>query len=285
MNSPKRKYAFWVALPILLLAILGVSLLYSTYGLTVTNYSVTADIETPIRIAHLTDLHNHSFGTDNEELIARVAEQQPDLILISGDLIISSEDDLSIAVDLLRALTAIAPVCCSLGNHELEYEQRTGVDPASVYTQAGAMVLDKDYVDLLVNGQAVRIGGIYGYCLSERFQTHDEEEVAFLREFEDSDAYKILLAHLPYSWTDYGMSADYAVDLVLTGHSHGGQIRLPFIGAIYEPELKWFPGQCAGVYQDSGTTTILSRGLGSANEKLPRLNNVPELVVVDLLPA
>jgi hypothetical protein len=235
-------------------------------------------------IVQISDLHNSTFGTGNARLLQKIEEQEPDIIVITGDLIVSSEDNLDVATEFIRNISTIAPVYCSLGNHEIEYEERTGINIRDRYTEAGATVLNQEYVDVEVKGQQLRIGGIYGYCLPEQFQSGNtvSSELLFMRDFEDTDRYTVLLSHLPYPWIDYGFCGDYDVDMIFTGHIHGGQVRIPFVGGLYEPEIGWFPGRCAGVYVDSETTVILSRGLGSASEKLPRINNIPEIVVVSL---
>lgn len=229
--------------------------------------------ELPCKIVLLTDVHDCSVDT------TIIAKEKPDLIAVSGDIINSNCIDLSIATTLLERLALIAPTYVSLGNHELEYEERTGEDIAAIFEKTGAVVLDKKYMDIEMNNQSVRVGGIYGYCLPERYNHDNEDEIDFLREFEDTDSYKILLNHLPYSWTHYGISEDYDIDLVLSGHTHGGQIILPFVGGLYDPEFGFFPGKVSGRFDSNDTTVIVSNGIGSANEILPRLNK-PEIVVI-----
>lgn len=227
----------------------------------------------PCKIVLLTDVHNRSVDT------TVIEQEKPDFIAVSGDIINSDCTDISMATILLERLALIAPTYVSLGNHEVEYEERTGEDVAAIFEETGAIVLDKKYVDVEINNKSVRIGGIYGYCLPERFNHDNEDEIDFLREFEDTDSYKILLNHLPYSWTHYGISEDYDIDLVLSGHTHGGQINLPFVGGLYDPEFGFFPGKISGRFDCNGTTVIVSNGIGSADEMLPRLIN-PEIVVI-----
>lgn len=234
----------------------------------------------PYKIAFISDIHNKVFP--NDELVKGIQAEQPDFILIPGDIINFYEDETDIATRLISHLSEIAPVYCSMGNHELEYQERTGMNIKQLFSEAGAVVLDKEYLDIEINGEAIRIGGIYGYCLPERFENHDPSKVEFLREFGDTDNYRILLSHLPYPWVYYGFSEDYFVDLVLTGHSHGGQVRVPFMGGLYDPEIGWFPGKCAGIHEEGNTLTIQSRGIGSGNEKFPRLNNPPEIVIIEM---
>lgn len=239
-------------------------------GERITFYNVK---ESPCKIVLLTDVHNRSVDT------TVIEQEKSDLIAVSGDIINSDCTDLSIATTLLERLALVAPTYVSLGNHEVEYEERTGEDIAAIFEETGVIVLDKKYVDVEINNKSVRVGGIYGYCLPERYNQDNEDEIDFLREFEDTDSYKILLNHLPYSWTHYGISEDYDIDLVLSGHTHGGQIILPFVGGLYDPEFGFFPGKVSGRFEGNDTTVIVSNGIGSANEILPRLNK-PEIVVI-----
>lgn len=241
---------------------------YGSMGITF--YSVK---ESPCKIVFLSDIHNSTVDT------TVISKEKPDLIAVSGDIINSDSTDLSIATTLLERLALIAPTYVSLGNHELEYEEQTGEDIAAIFEKTGAVVLDKKFMDVEINNKSVRVGGIYGYCLPERYNHDNEDEIVFLREFEDTDSYKILLSHLPYSWTHYGISEDYDIDLVLAGHTHGGQIMLPFGGGLYDPEFGFFPGKVSGRFDCNDTTVIVSNGIGSANEFLPRLNK-PEIVVI-----
>lgn len=250
--------------------LIGIFALISWKGEKVTVYSVKG---IPCKIVLLSDVHNCSVDT------TVISKEKPDLIAVSGDIINSDCTDLSIATTLLERLVQIAPTYVSLGNHELEYEERTGEDIAAIFEKTGAVVLDKKYMDIEIDNKSIRVGGIYGYCLPERYNNDNEDEIDFLRDFEDTNAYKILLNHLPYSWTHYDISEDYDIDLVLSGHTHGGQIILPFVGGLYDPEFGFFPGKVSGRFDSNDTTVIVSNGIGSANEILPRLNK-PEIVVI-----
>lgn len=282
----------WIPVAALFLAaavLIGWSLFQSKYGLTCTPYKIYTDkVREPIRVLQLTDLHNSTFGKDNRELIELSAAQAPDLILITGDLLNAGESETGIATDLISELCGIAPVYVSMGNHELEHQARFGVDPAELYEAAGAVALEKQYEDVTVNGQPIRLGGIYGYCLPEKYLETDEadpEECAFLTEFQNTDRYTILLCHIPVCWMINDGLNEWNVDCVFSGHTHGGQVVLPLVGGVYAPDLGWFPGKLEGLYpsEDGSKTMVLSRGLGNS-VLLPRWNNVPELVVVDILP-
>lgn len=275
-------------LPICTIVILITSCLISTYGLTVSKFELsTAKVSVPVRIVQLTDLHNSVFGSNNVRLIEKVAEQDPDLILITGDLLNSSEVTTDIASTLIEKLVDVAPVYFSYGNHEKSYEAQYEVDIAAVFEKAGATVLDYAYEDIEINGQLLRIGGIYGYCIPASFLETNEanpEECAFLADFQNTDLYTILLCHMPYCWIANNGISEWTIDCVLTGHVHGGQVRIPVIGGVWAPDQGWFPGrECGLYYSDEGEKVlVLSRGLGST-ERIPRFNNIPEIVVVDIV--
>ena len=281
-----------IALLGLLLSVIAfaISAVLSTYALAVSHYSVLSDrLTASIRIVQLSDLHNVEFGDRNERLTRKVAEQEPDLILITGDLLNLSEERTDIAEELIAGLSDIAPVYVSFGNHEVGYERDYGADLRAVYTAAGATVLEFDWEDVEVNGQTLRLGGLYGYCLPEELEKTGEarkSECDFLRDFQDTEDYTVLLCHMPVSWIQYGSLESWNVDCILTGHVHGGQVRLPWIGGLWAPDQGWFPGRECGLYwsTDGQRVMVLSRGLGNT-ERPPRLNNIPEILALDLLPA
>lgn len=261
----------------------------SEYSLSSISYEVKADkIQKSIRLVQITDLHNSIFGENNQDLLDLVTEQSPDLILITGDLLNSDESETDIATNLISGLGSIAPVYVSLGNHEVEYQQNYGIDITQLYEDTGAVVLDRQYQDLEVNGQKVRLGGIYGYCLPEKYLETNEanpEECAFLSDFQNTDLYTILMCHMPVCWLINDGLDEWDVDCVLAGHVHGGQVILPLIGGVYAPDMGWFPGKLQGLYSsaDGSSTMVLSTGLGNT-ESVPRFNNIPEVVTVDILP-
>ncbi|KIR02065.1 Ser/Thr protein phosphatase family protein [Lachnospiraceae bacterium TWA4] len=276
---------------IILIIIMCVSSIYSyhtsKYSLTTTPYTLqTTKLSTQLRILHLSDLHNSQFGDNNEDLLTQVSTTSPDLILITGDLVNSDDPDATIALNLVKDLVSIAPVYISLGNHEIEYKQNFGTDLTSQFTALGAKVLDFSYEDIELKNQSLRIGGIYGYCLPTKYFATGEariNECNFLTDFQNTDRYTILLCHMPIAWLINDGLDEWDVDCVFSGHVHGGQVILPFIGGLYGPDLGWFPGKLSGLYYSSNgeKTLVLSRGLGST-EAIPRFNNIPEIVTVDL---
>lgn len=256
--------------------------------LTATNYEIKADVTDSIRIVQLTDLHSRQFGSDNKRLVSLVAEQQPDLIFMTGDMINKDETDLSGICSLISDLSEIAPVYYSYGNSETAWISASNIDLSEDLTDAGARVLELEYDDVIVNDQELRIGGYAGYYRTPQMETKNKqiraEKLAFADEFENTDRQKLLLAHIATSWTDWERINRHPVGIVFCGHYHGGQIRFPIINrGLFAPYVGWFPEYTKGVFYGDCATCVLSAGLGS-NRNIPRIYNPPEIVVVDLIP-
>jgi len=258
----------------------------SNYAYTTTYYEITNNQISSLRIIQLTDLHNSEFGNNNIDLVNSIKNENPDLIFITGDLINSNNQDTSIATKLITQLSSICPVYISYGNHEIEYEENYHIDIQSIYEDAGGIVLEKEYVDITINNQTIRIGGIYSYCIPGIYysKSTSNEDILFLEDFIDTDTYTILLCHMPYCWLKANGLEEWNIDCVFAGHVHGGQIILPIVGGLYAPDFGFFTGKLYGLYysEDNSKVLVLSRGLGS-NELIPRINNVPEIVVADFI--
>ena len=282
------KKKIWIAL-LCLCVLAGLELYRSNRTLQLEYEQVQVEkLTQPLRIVHLADLHNSEFGENNQDLIDMVASQQPDLILFVGDLVTGWEKDTAVAMDLTEELVKIAPVYVSIGNHEQQHENQFGSDLTGMLRYRGAKVMEFSYEDITLKEQNLRIGGISGYCVPEIYLRTGEAKIAeceFLRDFQDTDCCTMLMAHMPACWIRNDGISYWDADLVFSGHTHGGQFRIPLLGGVYGPDMGWFPGWLEGQYPsaDGSKTMILSRGLGSSVQ-LPRLNNPPQVLVVDLLP-
>lgn len=255
----------------------------SAYALTVVSYEVPAEVGAPVRIVQLSDLHGMSFGDGNADLVAAVRDADPDIITMTGDMFSmdAPQDHVDLVCRLVADLSPIAPVYYALGNHELAWFRQYGTGPLEQLRQAGAVILEQLYVDITVGEQGLRLGGCYGYLLSRDLRNGAEQD--FMDAFLATDRPTVLLAHMSEGLLAYNCIDDWAVDLVLSGHAHGGQIRLPLIGGLYDPETGWFPEYTRGLFLRGESAVVLSTGMGSSTT-IPRFGNPPEVVVIDLVP-
>ena len=266
-----------------------VSAAFCIITISLDSYSVPLkNLAYPVRVILLSDLHGKSFGRENSRLIAKIQEQSPDAIFLDGDMIDRSADsaDVQELLRLIERLHEIAPVYFAPGNHELEYMQ-TDASLLTQVAEAGAVVVNDSYVDVTIAGQPLRIGGTMGHAFyfgrsEEEFSSSPEYQ--FLKAFEDIDVSKICLAHMPDTFIFNGAYNLWNVDLVLSGHTHGGLIRLPFIGGLYAPMQGWFPEYDQGYFRlGEHMQMVISAGL-AGHGVIPRINNPPEIVVIDLVP-
>lgn len=281
MKQKHRFVKYFVIVIIICVLVFGVDLVLSQKYISITSYICENNkIKQNFKIVHLTDLHNYQFGSKNQHLISKVKTEAPDVIFLTGDMLNADEERTDILTDLIRQLVLIAPVYASLGNHEIEYVQLYGNrDLIAQMEETGAVVLDKEYLDMEINGQEVRLGGVYGYVLSP--DDKEDPEQTFMEELQDTDRFKILLSHVPEGLLLWKSMEQWDVDLVFSGHVHGGQVRIPFVGGLYDPEEGYFPTYTKGMFECGNGTMVLSAGLGSSRG-VPRVNNLPELVVCEV---
>lgn len=273
-----------IILFILILACLA-SIWVSYNWLTVTHFTVrSSKISEPFRIVLVSDLHEHQFGRDNEKLAEKIREQSPDLIIIDGDMINGDSENADTAVELVRALKEAAPVYYSFGNHEYSYMEAGHEDLTEELEAAGAVVLNYQSIDIDVKGNPVRLGGLYEYGFETGMQSEEENEraIPYLEEYADTDRYLIMCAHRPESFYPWDMADQWGIDLVLSGHLHGGQVIIPGVGGLYNSLDGFFPKFDYGQYKLGDSDMVITRGLGSNPKMLPRFNNPPEIAVVEV---
>lgn len=272
---------YFATVIIICVLLFAVDLILSQKYISVTQYTYkNPEIKQSFKIVQLTDLHNYQYGTENRRLINKVKNESPDVIFLTGDMLNADEERTDILMNLIQQLVKIAPVYASLGNYEIEYMQLYGNrNLIAQMEEAGATVLDKKYIDIEIKNQKVRLGGIYGYVLSS--DDKEDPEHTFMEEFQDTDRFKILLSHMPEGLLLWKSMEYWDVDLVFSGHVHGGQMRIPFVGGLYDPEEGFFPTYTKGMYECGNGTMVLSAGLGSSRG-IPRVNNLPELVVCEI---
>lgn len=285
------------ALKIILIVFTALMLLvawgiFSSYHiLNVTEYDVSSDeVEGDVNIVLISDLHNHSFGKNNSTLVKKIRKLQPDLILMAGDFLNSDSPNANVPLDLIPQLVDIAPVYFSLGNQEQGYMKRPeGSNLIADMEAAGATVLDKMYIKANVNGTDLVIGGILDYAFGYDGYGHmdksqmPEDTLLFLESFQAEPSFKIMMAHRPDSFLFGDAQDTWDIDLVVSGHLHGGHVIIPFVGGLYGGDFGWSPEYDYGEFHFSAVKTmIITRGLGSGHQKLPRFNNMPEIVLIHL---
>ena len=280
-----RKRRRWIFLAVFLAGFLGVIawVAWGNTALVTTELSVKSE-KLPaafdgFRIVQVSDLHNASFGEGNAELLERVEQAQPDCIALTGDLVDSRHTDVDAALSFASEAAKIAPTYYVTGNHEArleEWEQLlTGLE------EAGVTILQNESILLEREGQSIVLAGVEDPSFHDDPLLHDTEGI-WERNLEslspEEGRYTILLSHRPEFFDLY---EKLGFDLVLAGHAHGGQFRLPGIGGLWAPGQGLFPEYDAGLYQQGGTAMAVSRGLG--NSLFPfRVNNRPEIVAITL---
>lgn len=244
----------------------------------------TEQIKENVRFAVLADLHGASFGNENEKLKKKLKEENPDAVLIPGDMVIGKKGrDTSTAGELLSWLAGNYPVFYSPGNHEMRARDDTkqyGNEILNYWNRAKKM----PGVSCLENKSEVyRDMTIVGLDLAAEYYEKGKQKKMTLEYMEHllgkkPEGYTILLAHNPKYFKEY---AAWGANLVLSGHNHGGIVRLPFLGGLLSAELKLFDPFNGGIHQKDGAVMVVSRGLGTHTIPV-RFMNLPEIVIVNL---
>ena len=283
MKKRNKKVFLYVSLVVL--ACLAVWTIWGNTALEVNEYEIQSD-RIPqsfagFRIAQVSDLHNAEFGEGNEKLIQLLSQTDPDVIVITGDLIDSRHTDIEIALEFARQSIKIAPVYYVSGNHEARVREYENLKMGLV--EAGVIVLENQKVEITREGESISLMGIDDPSFREDYLFGDSESVArqAIGDLQnESDGYTVLLSHRPELFDVY---VDTGMNLVFSGHAHGGQFRLLFIGGLVAPNQGFFPKYDAGQFTEENTTMLVSRGIG--NSIIPiRFCNRPEIVVAELKP-
>ena len=230
------------------------------------------------RIAQISDFHNCEIGKNNERLISILDKSDPDIIVITGDMIDSRSTDVDIALAFAKSAVEIAPCYYVTGNHEKRVEEyailREGL------TSLGVVVLNDDKTNITLSGESITLIGVDDPSFQADLMLDDadlmKEKLNKLTSYDDG--YSILLSHRPELFDTY---VESNVDLVFSGHAHGGQFRIPLVGGVIAPNQGVFPQYDSGIYDSNGTYMVVSRGVG--NSIIPfRVNNRPEVILVTL---
>ena len=251
--------------------LLVVWLLWGNSALQVSTF-VIEDGELPsafdgFRIAQVSDLHNAPFW---EEVVEALEKIKPDIIVLTGDLIDSSKTDVEAALAFAQAAAEIAPCYYVSGNHEAWSPGHWDTLRRGL-SRAGVVMLEDEKAVLEREGETVKVLGL-------RDPAFGSDHATVLTEQAAGEGYTLLLSHRPERFDLY---VGAGVDLVFTGHAHGGQFRIPFLGGLIAPDQGFLPEFDAGLYEKNGTSMLVSRGIGNSIIPL-RINNRPEIILAEL---
>lgn len=277
---------FFIIIGAIILALFVTLVIWGVYcdnTIAITNYSVNnTKNDAKLKFVVITDLHNKEYGEKNADLAELVKEQNPDFIAVCGDMVNRSDPDTTKMKDVLEKLADIAPTYCCLGNHERDNAAEFGTDFKSEIDSTGAVLLDDEYIKFTKNGKSVLIGGMSDYPYYEFYTPEDDVPSRTLwEEFAEKakNNFTILLHHQPEYIAEDAKKTD--IDLIVCGHTHGGQIQLPFIGGVIAPNQGLFPKYDKGEFDLDGTKMIVCAGL-SNHVFIPRINNQVEIGVINI---
>lgn len=283
----------WIVIGILIFLILCLVLwqYLELRRFTVTEYEiVSAKIQEEHRLMLLADLHGFEYGKDNEKLLAKIREWEPELILLAGDLIVAGQaKTYEKVLKTLKALVKVAPVYYGFGNHESRADRKNSKlskdfgEYLKKVKNLGVHILRNQSQTEELKGDRLRVSGLE---LSAEYYEKGKDtplKKKYVRKqlgAPASEEFQLLLAHNPAYSEDY---AAWGADLTLCGHNHGGLVRIPGKGSLFSPQLTFFPKYSGGLYEIEGKRVIVSRGLGTHTFHI-RVFNRAELVAVRLVP-
>ena len=231
------------------------------------------------RIAQVSDLHNAEMGKDNEKLISMLADAEPDIIVITGDMIDSRNTKVDVALNFAEQAVKIAPCYYVTGNHEARVDEYRDLKDGLI--ELGVTVLEDAKTQIVLSGESITLVGVDDPSFETDYLFGDDETVmnSELNELiNEEDGYVVLLSHRPELFDTY---VENKVDLIFSGHAHGGQFRIPFIGGVVAPNQGVFPKYDAGIFTEGNTNMVVSKGVG--NSIIPfRVCNRPEVILIEL---
>ena len=232
------------------------------------------------RIAQVSDLHNTEIGTENVNLLEMLKNAKPDIIVITGDTIDSYHTDVAVSLEFVEKAVEIAPCYYVTGNHESRLSKEVYLDFEEKMKAYGVQVLHDESVLIEREGECIALAGLDDPSFVSKHHGIRYSNLSnYIKELFVGENFQILLSHRPELFATY---VEAEVDLVFSGHAHGGQFRLPFIGGLIAPHQGLFPKYDTGLFEEDGTHMLVSRGIG--NSIFPfRFNNRPEVIIVELI--
>lgn len=265
--------------------------LISHFRLDITNYIIkNAKITRDFKIVQLSDLHSREFRNDNKKIIDYIEKEKPDIIVMTGDMINAKNGDIAYLEKFINKLKEICKIYYVMGNREFRYNEDEFNKLISMLEENSVKVLNNSSDTINKNGNEINIYGLNynnrniekyyefrrGSIYNKKYEIKNKLEDVF--SIIDKDKYNILLTHSPNAFKKY---ASFGFDLIISGHIHGGVIRLPFAGGLLSPNATFFPKYDAGLFFEEGSVMCVSRGMGYGSLPFRILNN-PEIVVINL---
>ena len=294
-DAPKKKRRFKklkIFLAIVLVLILAVGGIFGgsyliNQNFTVSFYQITSEkVSNNVRIVELSDLHNSEYGKDNSKLVKRIKALHPDIIVYAGDMMNEKDNDYHVMFDLSDKLCKIAPIYACYGNNELDQQLFHDKTFKDQLVKHNVTLLSNEATNIEIGSSTIQLVAISDNV--KQFDVKTNNGKKFIEALEPTENCRICLTHYPELFNEKLLNRD--IDIALTGHAHGGHIRVPYLGGLYSTGEGFLPKFSEGVVEaDDGTKVVVSRGLGNSSEatgvdwlKIPRINNQPELVVVDI---
>ncbi|MDD4700333.1 MAG: metallophosphoesterase [Oscillospiraceae bacterium] len=265
-------------------------LVYSNTYITTSKYTVeSAKISRDFdgfKIVHVSDLHSAVFGQDNRRLIKVIDDQEPDIVVLTGDMVNSQDSEFDVFYNFAEQIAKKYPTYFVYGNHELILSEDYRDKIVSTIKSYGIIVLDNQMIEVKKGDSKINV---YGMWFNLRFYRDTTNDTTDEYEFTasqmkkilgncDTDKFNMLLTHNPVYFTAY---SEWGADLTLAGHLHGGMIRIPFLGGLFSPEKSMFPEYDSGEFLQDNNSMIVSRGIGNGLQGF-RFNNCPVLDIITL---
>ncbi len=249
-----------------------------------TNYRISSEkVTKPVRMVFISDLHNSLYGENQTELISAVDKAKPDIVIFGGDIADKTQDySPDNSYILAENLGKRYPCYYSIGNHE--YTRGDSEYIKARLSEYGVKALEGNGDIIEVNGQKIEICGIYGAYASLEIDGESVTELELVSSDVPTEHYRMLLLHFP---EDAEECKDANFDLILSGHAHGGQWRIPgVLDGVYAPGQGFLPKYTSGIYQLVDTKLLVSRGLWKPSTliAIPRVFNRPEFIIIDIVP-
>ena len=238
------------------------------------------------KIVQVSDLHSKNFGKSNSDLIKKIEKEKPDIVVMTGDMINTKDDNFDVFLDFAASISKRYDTYYIVGNHEQSLPKDKFSLLINRLGQAGTKVLDNNFIKIDKGNDSINL---YGMWFNLRYYKDNNsnyaKDINFSEETMESilgssnkNDYNILLTHNPLYFETY---SNWGVDLTLSGHIHGGMIRVPFLGGLLSPERKFFPKYDSGKYELNNKVLIVNRGLGNGDFGIRVLNN-PDISVITL---